>query len=542
MFNLIFKHFQRKNIYVDELTTNFKVYNVMTRPSSTLKILSNLSRTIISNPVKSQPSGLNASATGPRFQSSNIISTRGSKLPFSSITASTPVSKFQFSFFQRYFSTSNNISLLNPFTEKKVVDPKDKPLKNTALVYIHHALNSSILVLKALIQLGLDPKNIFILDKHYSRCEEVVKEIKELGVYYQSGSSQVGLGKFSQHFNQDISFLWYHILNNLQSNVTDLIIMDHGGHALGSVPASLLERLNVVGAEKTTAGLIHTRGLIYPVIEMASSATKKYLESPLIAEAVVSKLTSLTPIKDQNLTCGVVGYGTIGKAIADKLLALGHNVIIYDHDPSQLLNKSKKAIATKDLTALLAYSDYIFGCTGRDITANADAFDVCPRKKTLISCSSEDVEFLSLLLKIQAKQNGKVATKPLNDVVYHTKMGEEIKILRGGFPVNFDHSGESVPFRDILLTRLLVVASALQAIELKKNKIVMSCGGNYMLDPKLQQIAIDYWLKLQPTRRVTDEKLRNFTDVNWIKEHSGGMPQPIEFLQDTNSRSFGNNR
>ncbi|WP_280124404.1 NAD-binding protein [Coxiella endosymbiont of Ornithodoros amblus] len=40
---------------------------------------------------------------------------------------------------------------------------------------------------------------------------------------------------------------------------------------------------------------------------------------------------------------GVIGYGSIGKAISDKLLSMNHKVIVYENDPNHLriVNKIK---------------------------------------------------------------------------------------------------------------------------------------------------------------------------------------------------------
>jgi len=72
-----------------------------------------------------------------------------------------------------------------------------------------------------------------------------------------------------------------------------------------------------------------------------------------------------------------------------------------------------------------------------------DLFRLSPKTKTLISCSSEDKEFLSLLRVINNTSLN--VFDPLDDIEYISEFGAKIHLLRGGFPVNFDNSGESVP-------------------------------------------------------------------------------------------------
>jgi len=436
------------------------------------------------------------------------------------------------------FPSSGHLPVLDSIIKNITPYLGIQPLKRTIVISVHHALPPSLALLRAQFKLGLDPKYTFVLDKHYSECKEVVEKIKAERVNYQPSSAQIGLGKFSFSFIHDVNHLWYRLSENLKNNETveNIIIMDHGGHALSFIPSEILEKYRVVGLEETMGGLINpsAQGLTFPVIEVASCAAKKIFESPLIAEAVVTKLTPLIPIKDDNLTCGVVGYGSIGKAVANKLLSMGHKVIVYDQDPYQLKG-AKNIIIANELTALIAHADYIFGCTGRDIAApSIDHLRLSLRNKTLISCSSEDKEYLSLLNLVQRKENGKVATKPLNEVVYRTDMGGTIRILRGGFPINFDDSGESVPANDIQLTRALVLGGALQAVSFFQKPLI-NAGGNYKLDAELQKFIVREWLKYQPPGRFSQKIIDQFLhDKEWVAENSGGIEEPCDILGDEN--------
>ncbi len=49
-----------------------------------------------------------------------------------------------------------------------------KPLKHTAIFYVHHPLQTSLNIIEAIIHLGAKPKNIFIIGKRYSECSDVV--------------------------------------------------------------------------------------------------------------------------------------------------------------------------------------------------------------------------------------------------------------------------------------------------------------------------------------------------------------------------------
>lgn len=398
------------------------------------------------------------------------------------------------------------------------------PFSRTAVIYIHHALYTSLPVLQAKFLLGLDPKNTFVLNKSYSECADVVKTTKSLGVHYQPCSKQIGPGRFLQAFIRDINLLWEKAIVNLK-DVDNVLIMDHGGYAMSYVPSEIIEKYNVVGLEKTTAGLINenTRGLPFPIIDVATCAAKKVLESPLISEAVVQKLTPLIPLNDEQLVCGVVGCGAIGRSIARKLLSLGRKVIIYDKVYNKL-NDLSGAIFTTDLSSVISSADYIFGCTGNDITKNnLDIFRTCPRNKKLISCSSEDREFLSLIKKTQEEQSHRKKPQPFDDISYKNDFGAVITIIKGGFPINFDNTGESVPAEDIQLTRALVFTGALQATTYFNNSQLLNKSGIYMLNPNFQELVVDEWVKCRQSLTLSKTVKDQFHNRQWIAENSGGI-------------------
>jgi S-adenosylhomocysteine hydrolase len=376
-----------------------------------------------------------------------------------------------------------------------------------------------------MIQLGASPSNIFVLGKRYSENEQVVASFIKLGVQYQACSPQMHSGSFDLSFIRDVNWLWARVMEQISSNIDQMIILDHGGHAINYVPPMLVHRYKIIGIEKTSAGFfdIGERGLPpFPVINVANCAAKKYVESPLIAEAIVNKIISYLPVDKHDITCGVVGLGSIGKAVAKKLLSMGYTVVIFDTDEQQLsvFKEGNGFICVHNISELMSISDYIFGCSGRDITAsNLEYFQFASKNKTLISCSSEDKEFLSLLRLIQRQREG--LFDPLNDIQYTNQLGVSIQILRGGFPVNFDASGESVPAVDIQLTRALVLSAVMQAIGYFNRSDIISQSGIYALEPDEQRFIVHEWIKqkdvLNPIFRKIVEK---FTCNQLISNHS----------------------
>ena len=110
---------------------------------------------------------------------------------------------------------------------------------------------------------------------------------------------------------------------------------------------------------------------------------------------------------------------------------------------------------------------------------------------------------------------------PLNDIQFKTELGATIHLLRGGFPVNFDHTGESVPANEIQLTRSLVLAAVLQASAYFHDTTIQNSV--YALDPSAQKFIIKEWLKYQPETSFHTDDLDNFLNEEWLANNSNGL-------------------
>lgn len=423
----------------------------------------------------------------------------------------------------KYNTSTNNLPVL-----RAIIDNVDNDaigsLTNIAFVCVQHLLDTTFDLFNSLVELGAKPHNIHIMGKSYSLCEEVVRKIIANNYSYYSLSKATELGSFIKYFEDDIKYMWKTIESSLKKNdIKSIIILDDGGYCIYNMPTNLVKKYFIVAVEQTSSGLtkISNSNLQIPVIEVASSAAKQILESPMIADAVARKIEQLVPIKKKTLNCAVVGLGAIGRAVTNKLLSLKHNVVTYDQDFDKYTINPQITQATT-LNKLISASDYIFGCSGHDITEYLD-ISIINANKCFISCSSHDKEFLSLIKNIQENYsyqevNGNIICKLKNNVT--------IEILQKGFPINFDGSNESVYAQDIQLTRGLLLGGILQAIYLLDK---YSLGINrYMLDPNIQQFVTTNWALHGSAQFVNNQFLSCFKDINWIKQNSGGC-----FLQTT---------
>jgi S-adenosylhomocysteine hydrolase len=400
-------------------------------------------------------------------------------------------------------------------------------LESIAFVCVQHLLFTTLNLMDALIQLGVYPDNIHIMGKPYSTCLQVVNKLTARGCHYYPNSLQKKVGGFSECFAKDIEHMWHEVNNDLKKKKIKLVvILDDGGNCLANVPNYISKKYSLVGIEQTRSGLtdLDVRQLSFPVIEVASSAAKQLVESPMIAEAVVKKLSKILPMSQSKLSCGVVGIGAIGNVIIQKLLSLNHEVITYDKD------KEKgeiffKNLCTVDIKTLFSKAEYIFGCVGEDITQNLKIEDI-NTNKTFISCSSQDKEFLTLLKRFE-EQNCNY-----DNVLDHLECSfnaNTVRIYRGGFPINLDNSGESVAAHDIQLTRGLLLGGVLQGI-VYATQYPKQENKRYMLHPAIQSFVVAHWMKYGSIFLIPPHILAGFQDLEWVKRHSQGTEQENELI------------
>jgi S-adenosylhomocysteine hydrolase len=397
-------------------------------------------------------------------------------------------------------------------------------LERLLFVCVQHELAATVVMFKHLIAFGVRPKNIYVIGKHYSTCEDVVNELRMLGIQRPYYPKQENIGEFAKYFKLNIKKMWDTVLREKDPSIDGIIVLDDGSRCISGVPPHIYTAYNLIGIEQTTAGLINSsiRNFPFPVVEVASSAAKLWLESPIIGSAAITnKIEKMLRVdNDKSLLCGIVGLGYVGEAVTDKLISLGYEVIGYDKDN----NKKIERIGFKQYAAcedVIKRAKYIFGCTGYDITKNFDMDAVVESDKIFLSCSSEDKEFLTLLRKLRKSQGFKYQDA-LSDFNYKTQKGINVKIIRGGFPITFDGSGTPAPLNDIQLTQGLLLAALIQAIIFLRKYEIPKKHTRIMLDPSIQKFVAKTWIAAKPSEKYPENLLDNFTDWQWIFNNSGG--------------------
>ena len=272
------------------------------------------------------------------------------------------------------------------------------------------------------------------------------------------------------------------------------VIVDDGGMIQTRVPAQLA-RL-AVGVEQTTFG---ARGeWSYPTVLVCRSAAKLVLESQIIARGIRRKLESEGLLGKHRV--GIVGLGALGAALARHLLDRGTSV-----EGADVVSCPPDLLAIRSaLPELVHHCDVIVGCSGTDCLASIDMSQVSGTK-TLVSCSSADVEFRSFL---DENRGGFETVEVARDRARY-------RVMNGGYPINFDRVHEWELPEEIMLTRRLMLAGVQQAMSLRGAR-----PGGIMLDPTVQLEIVSDWLQRVPD--AGSIRVPETLTVDFFRRHSEG--------------------
>jgi S-adenosylhomocysteine hydrolase len=267
-------------------------------------------------------------------------------------------------------------------------------LAQTVFVCVQHILSTTGSLFQSLIKLGVNPSNIFILGKCYSTNSDVLQEMLKLGINVIGGATPLKHGTFSLTIEEEIHKLWSEVYRLNQDSLSKkIIVIDDGGKCLNSLPFKFRDDdWQVVGIEQTTSGLnLKPKGLFeFPLIEVASSAAKKEIESPMIAEAISQHICHAAA-SINTTSYGIVGYGNIGKAVSTALYQQGYKVSVFDKSDEATSNAPKYISRKESIRSLIDDAQFILGCTGQDILPEPEeTLRNMSGQKIFASCSSGD--------------------------------------------------------------------------------------------------------------------------------------------------------
>jgi hypothetical protein len=399
-------------------------------------------------------------------------------------------------------------------------------LNCSLLVGGQHLLIETGCLLEAIARLGVAKKNIMVVGKPYSSDPKVVEKLAASGFCAEIPKGTWRQGHYSEFFNAAVAKK-ITAFENLRSGCsTDIrIVLDDGGFCMAQMATRIQKDQIVVGVEQTTSGLTPFRKIkpSFPVISVATSCAKRFIEPAFVLRAAERKLAKRLENFRGIKHIGIIGLGSIGNYIAAGFLKRGAQLFVYDRNPDvarKFFSDYPKAILCDSASELVEKAGLIFGCAG---------FEALPRNcwkklgtghKTLVSCSSGDVEFKALLRHGGGKPRNHA--DPFSPVDFQFK-DLSLTILEGGFPITFDREPISAPLADMQMTRALLLGAVIQAVVCADRR-KLNAGGLEMLHPVIQKFVVNQWLKLNPKRRkdYSPEILACFEDEKWIQEYSAG--------------------
>lgn len=349
---------------------------------------------------------------------------------------------------------------------------------NTLIIACHHILENNLFLMDYLIRLGIKPENVFLMGKSYSTSKQLIKAYSSLGIKVHDNSMAFDSHvSFDEQFSNYIRNFLEDIKKNDLSKYRKILILDDGGELLTQANEYFKEDTRVIGVEQTSSGYqkIKRLNLNFPIINVATSRAKLEYESPMIAEAIIKELYKRFSQMDKKLrNILIMGNGPIGASIA-KALKEEYEVFIYDSD------KKRTMISDGTLEKILPICDVIIGCSGKNSIAESK-HPYLKKGVILVSASSSDREFESH--KIRKKHERTSNT-------HKDFCTEDVVLLNGGFPLNFDGYKSNVPLEDIQLTSALMLSAAIQAITHSYEKQIID------LNNPAQELIIDRFKELQ---------------------------------------------
>lgn len=313
--------------------------------------------------------------------------------------------------------------------------------EDTAMVAVQHMLLQTIDLFQTISVMGLNPENVFALGKVYSNSPPVMQALRDMRVTVIE-STMPEPGEFRSYFQRDVKRLWQVAAESLRhKNIRRILVLDDGGLCITSAPPEVLQRYALCGVEQTSLGMFvfEENPPPFAVISWARAAVKLDIGGPIFSQCFMDRLHRefLHGKTLQGEQLGVIGMGSIGRAVANLAVRQGNEVFYYDPDTDLQLPLSLRNCVTRvdSVADLVVHCDYILGCSGRNPFKKKWPLKHRPNIK-LLSGSSGDQEFGPIIGDLKQKPDFKVAPGTW-DIVSENGPSGPIHVAYLGYPYTF---------------------------------------------------------------------------------------------------------
>ncbi len=299
-----------------------------------------------------------------------------------------------------------------------------------------------------------------LIAKPYSIDEEIAKELE---------SSGINLIRKSYKELETTDFLKQLIDSAIEKSKSDgkkILIIEVGGYFAKTLSQLSQENIQYIAGvvEDTTFG--HNRYLNLleqvniPIFSVARSPLKE-IEAIFVGDSAVSAMNQILREIGSTISSRrglVIGYGMIGKSIANSLRAKNVHVNVYDKEDHKNLGAFNHGYQIHKKLELLKKCDIIFSATGTSAMSLED-IENCKSGCILVSAGSKDIEFdveglrdLAIKTELPAKNIEKFYL-PSGNLVYLVNRGTAVNFLIKSVP---DEIIDLV-FSEIILCSILLL-------------------------------------------------------------------------------------
>lgn len=381
--------------------------------------------------------------------------------------------------------------------------------EDTAVVAVQHMLLQTVDLFKTTARMGLNLKNVFALGKVYSNSEPVIQTLRRMGITVIDSTTPEP-GDFLRYFQRDVKRLWQVALETLRDrNIKRILVLDDGGVCITSAPSEVLQRYDLCGVEQTSLGmfLFEEKPPPFAVMSWARAAVKLEIGGPIFSQWFIDRLHTefLRGGTLQGEQLGVIGMGSIGRAVANLVVRQGNEVFYYDPNPDLYLPSSLSDSITRveSVADLLMNCDYVLGCSGRNPFKDKWPLKHRPGIK-LLSASSGDQEFGSIIRDLKQKPDFRIARDTWNIISEHGPCGP-IHIAYLGYPYTFvSRDIEAAPTQIVqfdtggLLMGLVQARFFLDLCEAGREQN----RGIHRLSPQAQRFVYRKWVRAMKDRMI----------------------------------------
>ena len=381
--------------------------------------------------------------------------------------------------------------------------------EDTALVAVQHMLEQTVDLFNTVAAMGLSLHNIFALGKVYSNSPPVIETLRQRGVTVVE-TTPPEPGQYDQYFEQDAKRLWQVAAETLARRcIKRVLVLDDGGFCITTTPPELLKRYAMCGVEQTSLGmfLFEQKPPPFAIISWARAAVKLEMGGPIFSQCLIDRLNTefLARGVSQPKQLGIIGLGSIGRALANLASREGRKVLYYDpRQDLQIFSTLRPQVSrVSSLEELMVRCDYVVGCSGRNPFKNKWPLNHKPGIK-LLSASGGDQEFGPIINDLKVKPDFHIDGDSW-DIT--SKLGPcgPIQIAYLGYPYNFvSRATEAVPTRIVQLETGGLLAALIQAriyLEFCEHGRARN-SGIHRVSPRAQHFVYEEWLRVMRDLKI----------------------------------------